>query len=322
MSAEEWEQFTLIWAHSIKSKYVALHKAGGSGDQGLDIVGWKEQEGSGRWDNYQCKHYGHPLYPSDIWLELGKLCYYTYSRIYTIPDKYYFVAPQWVGTDLSKLLGKSDEMRAGLIQKWDAMCRKKITSAQEIPLDGKFRAFVDCFDFSIVTALLPHDMVDALRGGPHYAAIFGEGLPARGDIPKPPSKIDATESNYVRALLDAYEDKLQCAIGSVGELVDAKLLEHFKQCRVEFFSAESLREFSKDSVSAGTYESLLNEMYDGVVDILKDDYPDAVARVRATVAQAKRISSTSNALLIRVQIGDKGGMCHQLANELRVQWRQ
>ena len=321
MSPEEWQQFTVIWAHSLKSKYVAIHDRGGSGDQGLDVVAWKMQEGKGPWDNYQCKHYDHPLYPGDAWLELGKLCYYVHSGAYTTPDRYYFVAPQWVGTELSKLLGNGDALRKGLIENWDAKCRKKITATQDILLEGELREFVDRFDFSIVTALLPLDMIKQVREGPHYTTIFGEGLPERGEVTKPPTDIAAIESNYIRALLDAYEDRLKCAIGSVSELTDVKLLEHFRQCRVEFFSAESLREFSKDSVSVGTYDSLLNEMYDGVIDILNSDYPDAVERIRQTVARAKLFSSSSNALMLRVLTGDKGGRCHQLANDTRIKWR-
>ena len=41
-----------------------------------DVIGIVEEDGA-VWDNYQCKHYEKPLTPSDVWVELGKLCYYT-----------------------------------------------------------------------------------------------------------------------------------------------------------------------------------------------------------------------------------------------------
>ena len=62
---------------------------------------------NGPWDNFQCKHYDHPLAPSDIWLELGKLCYFTHLGEYSIPRQYYFVAPRGVGTKLLRAPGKS-----------------------------------------------------------------------------------------------------------------------------------------------------------------------------------------------------------------------
>ena len=100
MSPIEWEDFILEWAHSLKSKYQLVEKCGGAGDMGRDVVAYQTNGQTDPWDNYQCKHYDHPLLPSDVWCELGKLCYYTHVGEYTLPHAYYFVSPQGAGNKL------------------------------------------------------------------------------------------------------------------------------------------------------------------------------------------------------------------------------
>lgn len=126
-SDKEWEVFTEECTHSMKQEYHSVRRAGGAGDQGIDIAGFRTDNGfSGGWDNYQCKHYNKPLAVADIYLELGKLCYYTFIGEYTLPDNYYFVAPHGVSTSLSKhLRSANDELRQLLIKNWKQYCEKK-----------------------------------------------------------------------------------------------------------------------------------------------------------------------------------------------------
>lgn len=121
---KEWERFTEECAHGLKQTYHSVARLGGAGDQGIDVAAFKTDKGfGGAWDNYQCKHYDHGLYPSDAYLELGKLCYYTYIKAYSIPDVYYFVAPFGVGTSLSKLVrGNHTELKRLLIKCWEDSC--------------------------------------------------------------------------------------------------------------------------------------------------------------------------------------------------------
>lgn len=321
MSAAEFEAFTLEWAHTLKGKYGLVQKRAGSGDRGLDVVAWVNDTGTGEWDNYQCKHYDHALFPSDIWLELGKICYNVYINAYERPRKSYFVAPLYVGNELQRLLGDAPALRSGLIEKWDAKCRNNITSTRQIDLDAEFLAFINAFDFTIFQAMPPHVMIDQFRSSPSFSARFGEGLPTRTSPESPPAEIGLHEANYVRALFDAYEDRLRRAIGHVDDLVEEQLMDHFKRCRREFYSAEALREFSRDNVPVGTFEALLEDVMSGIADILAVAYPDAVERVHATIAHAKLLPISSNALSLRINPADKGGICHQLANELRLKWR-
>ena len=101
---DEFEEFVLEWIDGYLSKeYKIVRRSGGAGDKGRDVVAFFDEAGpEAQWNNYQCKHYDHSLSPSDIWIELGKLCYYTYSQEFSISCSYYFVSPKGIG---SKFIG-------------------------------------------------------------------------------------------------------------------------------------------------------------------------------------------------------------------------
>ena len=93
-SPKEWEDFISEWAEGFDEPYTQVVDLGGPGDKGRDIVGYLGDPLSDcEWDSYQCKHYDHPLWPTDIYTELGKLCVYTHRGDYTVPRRYRFVAP-------------------------------------------------------------------------------------------------------------------------------------------------------------------------------------------------------------------------------------
>ena len=121
-SSDEWEDFVLEWADSLRNRYSQVERCGGAGDMGRDVIA-TDNTAPSIWDNYQCKHYDHPLRPTDIWLELAKLAYYTNLGEYTYPRAYFFVAPYGAGTKLSNLLRKPEELRQGLKDNWDGYCK-------------------------------------------------------------------------------------------------------------------------------------------------------------------------------------------------------
>ncbi len=322
MSPSQWEDFILEWAHSLKAAYASVERCAGAGDMGRDVVAHVQDGQASPWDNYQCKHYDHALAPGDIWLELGKLCYYTHAGEYSVPRSFSFVAPRGAGNKLSKLLREPDELRRGLLDEWDKHCRKGITSMKEIALDGALRKHVESFDFSRIRAASPLTIIEQHRTTPWHAARFGGGLPARPQAPMPPAAVGSHEATYVRALLDAYEERIGSAVASPDLIQEAPLISHFSRARREFYSAEALREFSRDNVPAGTFDQLVDEVHDGVVDVVEAQHQDGVERVLQTVRQAKALQLTANALVPRVTTTDRGGMCHQLANDQRVTWRR
>lgn len=138
-SPDEWEEFTEEWASHLKNKYVTVRRFGGSGDLGIDIAGFCSDKGfEAVWDNYQCKRYGHPLRPSDIWGEIGKIIYYSHLGKYLPPRKHYFVCSQGIGTSLEQLLNKPSELKEKSIDNWDNYCLNSITSTAETPFAQAF----------------------------------------------------------------------------------------------------------------------------------------------------------------------------------------
>lgn len=287
---------------------------------GCDIVATVDaSQPNGAWDNYQCKHYDHPLAPSDIWLELGKLCYFTQQGAYSVPRRYYFVAPRGVGTKLMRLLKKPEELRAGLIAVWSDKCSGHLTAGSSIPLTGALAGYVSTFDFSRVGHLPPLKLIEGLMATPFFAVRFGLGLPARPAPPSPPAAIDPVESRYVAQLLGAYGDNRNKPVATLADL-GPKHQAHFKRARESFYCAEALHSFSRDTLPDGAFENLQNQIYDGVVDVAEADHACGLTRVNATTQQATSLALTSSALLGRVEIADRHGICHQLANDDRLTW--
>lgn len=321
MSPSQWEDFALEWAHSLKEKYHSVARCGGAGDMGRDVVAYLNDGDTDAWDNYQCKHYNHPLVPTDVWVELGKLCYFTHQGEFTVPKKYYFSAPQGAGNKLSSLLRKPRELKEELLGGWDQYCKTRITSTSEISLSADLRAHIETIDFSIFGLISPLTLIEDHSRTPWHAARFGGGLPERPEMPDPPAVPAAIEGVFVRALLDAYEDRLQASILELADLNDTNLVRHLQRSRAEFYCAEALREFSKDNVPPGTFDALLDEVENGISDILMAGHVDAFEKVLAVVRQAKTLPLTANALISRISAPDRGGMCHQLANQEKLKWR-
>src|SRR5262245_59696811 len=67
-SAQQWEDFVLEWADSLRTRYERVEQCGGAGDMGRDIIASVDQTSEDPWDNYQCKHYKDRLAPSHIWI--------------------------------------------------------------------------------------------------------------------------------------------------------------------------------------------------------------------------------------------------------------
>jgi len=320
MSDRQWEEFVLEWADSLRTRYARVDRCGGAGDMGRDVIAIG-MEGDGIWDNYQCKFYKDPLTPDDVWLEFGKVVYYTSLGVFTCPRKYVFVSPCGVGTKLSNLLRRPDEIKKGLIMQWDAKCSNGITSTKEVKLIGSLQKHLEAFDCSIFDSLPPLRLIDEHAKTRWHVARFGGGLPARQAVALPPVTPTPGEAGYVRCLLDAYGDHLRRAIAAPSDLDAENILkEHFGDSRVEFYSAESLRSFSRDTLPPGEFEKLQEEVLGGIRDEIRADHPSGYARVLAVVKAARSLQLSGHALNTRIAVRDRGGICHQLANDKKARW--
>ena len=316
-NSDQWEQFITEWVNSLNEQYVRVESQGGAGDMGRDVVAYIDVD---NWDNYQCKHYNHPLQPSDIWIELGKLIYYTSIDAFSCPRKYYFIAPQGAGTKLSNLLKKPDLLKSELIKNWEKYCKSKITQTIDVPLDTALLTHLDSIDFSIFDYVPPLTIIDQHAKTRYHADRFGANLPPRPPIAVPPENPRSSEIPYIRKLLDAYGEHKNCTISTVESIHDDNILEHYKDSRIEFYSAESLKNFSRDSLPDGEFEKLQEEIYDGIRDDIRDKHDDGYRRVLAVVKTA-RVLQISHSLVPSIRVKDRGGICHQLANDKdEVRW--
>lgn len=319
-SPTQWEEFVLEWADSFRDQYTEVNRSGGAGDMGRDIVASLDDSET-VWDNYQCKHYGSPITPSDVWVEFGKLIYYAERGEFTYPRKYVFVAPQGAGNKLSKLLKSPDKLKNELKQNWERYCQDKITENESVIFSSSLLKYIDDADFSIFSALPPLRLIEQHRKTRWHVYRFGGGLPNRPAASLPPSKIADAEVKYVRALLDAYGSKLSRILADADELKSvAELRDHFERARCEFYSAESLKRFSRDTLPPGVFEKLQKEFFDGIIDEVESDHDDGYLRVKAVIKLARQLQITSHPLLPRMETRDRGGICHQLANEDQLRW--
>ena len=321
-SAEEWEQFIREWVEGLSERYKEVRRASGAGDRGRDVIGYVEAVGADPWDNHQCKHYDHALYPSDLWKELAKLCYYTFQKTHSVPRTYYFVAPRGVGPEALLLLENAEKIREGLIAKWKEGGLLKI-GKDEIQLTENLLSYVNDFDFTIVKDVAPAKIIEEHRRTRYHAARFGGGL-----VKLPPDKVDVPievahhESRYVEQLLGAYADYLSKHVSTQADLEDhPKLKSHFERQRKHFYLAELLRNFTRDNIPEdGCFERLQDAIYDGVIDTAEGDFPNGYERLKQTIDKARAIQIDSHPLKECLEGYHRSGVCHQLANTDKLKW--
>jgi hypothetical protein len=318
----QWEEFTEEWAYSLK-EYKEIERWAGPGDMGRDIVGFtSDKKFDGPWDNYQCKRYATKLGPADVWVELGKIIYYTYCNQFTPPQNYFFAASKGVGLSLQTLLAAPDKLKQGLIDNWSSHCTNKITDTEPIQLKGKLLAYLKAFDFRIFRHKTVLELVEGHIKTPFHQRRFGvASFPERPPVETPPTTIHAKESRYVRQLFEVYSEKLSKQLDSHDQLATYPDLQaHFNRSREVFYYAESLRNFPRDSVDPGAFDEIREEIYHGVVNTYEMDWANGYARMGQTLQQAANINPACNALCIRIKTQDKHGLCHHLANEDRFTW--
>ena len=323
-SPDEWEAFIHEWVESKKPEYVKVVRLAGATDMGIDIAGLTDAKAfEGIWDNFQCKHYDAPLTPGDAIPEIGKMLWHSFRKEFAPPRIYRFMAPKGCGISLQRLLLKSDALKAKLFEKWDDWCSKKITSTQTIAMAGEFLEYCKKYDFSTFTYKNPIEVIEEHRHTPYFSPRFGGGLSARPAAASAPPTPSPEESRYLRHLFDAYADNKKAALTKFGDLAPwPDLTRHYHRQREDFYHAESLRNFARDSVPGGTFEALQDEVHAGVVDVAEGAHIDGFACLTAVTQTAVMLPLTENGLISVVKVQDRKGICHQLANVDRLKWKK
>lgn len=321
---DQYEVLTLQWAYyHLKKKYIKVYQLGSSGDKGRDICAIIDKE-KDIWDLYQCKHYSKQLSPTMIYLEMGKLCYFSYKKEYSIPKKYYFVSPKGVGSDLEKLIRNPELFRMQISENWEKYCEKKIEKGLQIKLSGDFHRYFNVFDFSIVDWIEPNEFIDQFRHSPFFSRWFGGGLSkTRKKLPTATKEIQENELIYIKEIFKAYGDYLNKTIEEVKDFSDRKeLINHFNRQRDSFYVADSLYQFSRDVLPYGnkSFEQLKDDTYHLIIDIVESDFENGFERLKAAIQEAKRGHFKNNPLNQEINMQDRTGVCHHLVNDERINW--
>ena len=325
MSPDTWEHFIEEWmTHFDVGVYYDFERLGGAGDQGRDIVGYVSNPVNDPkyiWDNFQCKHYAKPLAPSDIWVEVGKICYFSYLNEYPFPRKYYFIAPRGVGTRLSGLLKKPNTLKSALYLNWDKYCKKGITSTKDVILDDGLKSYINGLDFAAFDKIATIKIIQGHSKTQFHVDRFNTALPPRPKTPQVSTTVGQHELNYVTKLVHAYDSHCKDHILSINNLIEFPSYEsHLKRAREDFLHAETLRNFSRDTLPDGEFESIQDQVLSGVIDIVEDKHQDGFTKVKEVVKESRRLQLPKNLLSTCLTINDRGGICHQLSNSNKISW--
>jgi len=313
---KEFELFIREWVVSLKDRY-QVRGFGGTGDKGRDVVA---KDSNGDYYYYQCKHYNHPLRPSDMFLEFGKLVYYTYTNQIPMPKEYTILAPMDVGADLNDMIEKPLTINDRLVDNWETSCQKKITSTPIVLCDA-LTEYIRKFDFGIVRTKTILEVIEEHKATAFYAFRFGGGLTiTRNRRISVPSIVEKYETIYIQKYLAAISEKEGTVIETVEQLASSfpQYMDNFRVQRERFFSAENLKVFASQNLLSNEYfEDLTADIYYGIFDLLDKIYNDGYERLLDVMTQVAQIDLNHNLLskydLVHPQ--DRQGVCHQLANE-------
>ena len=316
MDSDDFEVFTNEWLYSQKEKkqYSTIRRIGGSGDKGRDIIAYYT-DGSGV-DYYQCKHYVNQFTPSDLRIELVKLCYYTFNEDIQVPNRYYLIASNDITSQLADMLSNPNNLCKYMCDGFEHVenfAKKQIRNVDVT----KLREYVETFDYSIVQHIPIQEVIDE-----HLTSIYGNLRFGTNKIPKPqletPEKIDESETRYINALLRVYSEDAGTLFSS-PETLDVKYLEKFRRHRIAYFSAEAIRREVRDTtVNSDDFERLKDEVYEGVIETYEKYHVSCLEKLGEVLSQATRLPLNNNILSYSLHwVGntEKKGLCHMLVND-------
>lgn len=102
------------------------------------------------------------------------------------------------------------------------------------------------------------------------------------------------------------------------------LKEHFDRQRNCFYFAEYLKAYSRDNYppDSRVFENLKDQVFNGIIDKIEEDAKNGYVRLRKVLEHATKLQLAGNPLIEEMQIMDRQGICHHLANEKKeVTWK-
>lgn len=322
LNDEQLEQFVNDWISCKAKGYFGVERFSGAGDLGRDVVEFlSKKKHEGPWHNYQCKQYGRKLPTETAILEIGKILYYAYQGEFSVPVRYFFVAPRGVNRNLEKLIYNPSQFKAKLIDGWDQYCSTKIIDGSSIPLDGGLKAFICAFDFSTIERFTLDNILKDAYITPVLHKWFGEEL---GPAPKgqTPADVQDSELPYIKQLVGAYSQRCGQTFADYKEIENyPDYTIHLLRQRERFYDADAFKRFYRDNTESEVLDSFEKDIYYGVIETFSAEHKDSLARIDAVMIQASVVQAAGPlAKYARVPI--KQGVCHHLANQGDLKWHQ
>jgi hypothetical protein len=316
--ATEWEIFIGEWQKGLAG-YAEIKRLGGPGDMGRDVIGLCSAEAcEGIWDNYQCKHYETALSTPKACEDAGKIIFHAFNKAFRPPRRYRFVAPRGPETELRELLLNPSRFREEVVATWDKRVAKRVVAGETHLLAGELKTFVLDYDFTSFGYSTLDEILDAHRRTAYWASRFG-GLLAPAPKGNVPVQVHLKELGYVGKLLRVYAEEEGVEIASVAALnAHPDWNADLQKQRVRFYDAEAFVAHYRDQTDPGTVEDFAEQILDAIEPALSED---ATSRERLAAAlSAAASSSPANVLAPQAKVRVKQGVCHQLANDDRVNW--
>jgi len=317
---DELEEFVKKWLAHEKDSYHGFERNSGSGDRGLDAVGFcTANRYEGPWHNYQCKQLSRPLGEAEFFAELGKVFFYSTNGEFGLPEKYIFVAPNNVVRKVRNYVGMPSKLKAELLSNWNVRCGAAIIENVCVLLDDKLKQAIQGYDFSSVEVWNVHKLIEQ----PNVRKVLSENVdmdPGSAPAGVVPTDVDSSERTYIAQLIDTYGSHCGAPFAN-----DTEVLSHpdygpdLCDQRRRYHDAEAFHRHFRDSLSPEILEQFDQDIYDGVVDEYRatKGYPRLLAVMRAA-AQTKvsgvfeKHSRAPNSV--------KQGVCHRHVNKGKLKW--
>lgn len=330
MDEDTYEEVLQVWAYMcLKSagKYAHVHRVGGAGDKGRDVIAYYDDTFS-KFDLYQCKHYKGELNYSYLFGEIGKLLTYTYKETYPAPQHYYIACPYGLAQSFRDLLQNGAlELKKNIIADWDSKVIAKVGVTNGIKMEDKLKKYINEFDYSIIKELDPLTFVEEFRdkGAPYFFWYFGGGWNAiKKTTLEVPSVPDEKETNYINSLYEAYTEHAGTDITPDNIADNEKYNKHLDRSRSIFYAAEEVRLTSRRSTppDSDEFDELKKQINTFVGDTYDEDYDDGFTKVKKVVEKAGEYEHADNLLIGQfLDSNAKQGFCHHLSNEGKLTWK-
>lgn len=316
----EWELFILEWVHALRAKYVQVKRFGGAGDRGADIAAFKTVNGlEGPWDCFQCKHYADPLALGDILPEILKIFVATVVGECILPDSYQILAPRGCSTKCGRTLSSPEKLKGKFLEQLDG--GSALVNGLEPEIVAAVRELAGETDFSMFRSVELTDVLELHSKTCWYSDRFATALQPRPAHVPAPNEVATHESRYVQQLVDVYaEAHPEEGLRPESVASNPKVGERFRRHRENFYKAESLRVYARDSVPPGTFERLQDDIHAGVIDVVESNYDSGLTRLTKVLSLVGQLDLNRHRLISVVEIDDRKGICHQLANADRIRW--